>query len=135
MSKSVARLLKYGITSLVCLAAGVALCFSGGLFQATAWLDRFRILSDACFVPGALVFLFGVLVWLSNDGALLGISYALVTAFKALIPGGLKDRESYGQYAARKREGGKTHCGFLLIVGGIFLAISGVFLILFYTVK
>ncbi len=134
MKKRKANLLKYGITTVVCLALAVYLCFNRGLFAAEQWHDRIRVLSDAFFVPGMLVFLFGLLVWLSNDGALLGISYAISLVFKALIPGGQYSRESYGQYKARKQEGGKTHFDFLLITGGIFLAIGAVFLILFYVI-
>ena len=79
----------------------------------------------------AVVVLFGVLVWLINQGSLDAISYAVRTGLGRLIPGGgLQQPESYWDYLEkRKRIRGY---GFLFLAGAAALVIAGVFMALFY---
>jgi hypothetical protein len=98
-------------------------------------VEQYRILCDAFTVPGLLLIIFGSLLWVSNTGALDGLMYAVTTAVRFLIPGGrLKMEEKYGDYVERRREKPVRGYGFLLISGCVTMAISLVFMALFYAV-
>lgn len=124
-------LLKYGITTFVCLVVAASFAFSGGVLELDL-KNRYRILSDAFLVPGILSVFGALLVWLANEGAMDGVTWAVTNAFYALIPGLHLKRERYGDYVQRKRGKKTTGYGFLFIVGGVFLAASAVFTALFY---
>ena len=129
--RSKTNLLKYGISAAVC-AAMVWFYISVRDFSAQALVDKYRILCDAFTVPGLLAILAGVLLAVTNQGALDGIGYACSTAFKALIPGGRLKMEKYYDYVQRKNEKRVKGYGFLFIVGGACMLIAVVFMILFY---
>ena len=97
-------------------------------------MERYRIWCDAFTIPGLLLILSGLLVWVSNQGALDGISYALCGLARVFIPGaGLKQNmENYHDYLKRKEEKRVKGYGFLFFVGGVTLIIALVFLYLFY---
>lgn len=125
-------LLKYGISVAVSLAfAGVYLAGQGNLRELTQE-HLFRVLSDAFFVPGFLAVAFGALIALANEGSLDAVSFILSRAVRMLIPmARLGERETYGEYVARRREKKVHGFGFLFIVGGIFLAVGAVFMLLY----
>lgn len=129
-SKLKTNLLKYGITTAVCLAVmGVYLWG-----QDLASLDTknlFRVLCDSCFLPGFLSLASGLLIWLGNEGSFDGVGYALSHAVNMLLPGAQHKGETYKDYLARVR--GKEPLGFsfLLIVGLVFIAVSMIFLALY----
>ena len=134
MSKrGLTALLKYGITSVLCLGTSVSMAFSNGV-TAVDLRNCYRILSDAFALPGILVIFMALLVWLSNEGAMDGITWAVTNAFYSLIPGLRLKRERYGDYVERKRGKKVTGYGFLFHVGGAFLAIGAVFMGLFYSI-
>ncbi len=122
------RLLKYGITSAACLAVTVYTAYNRGFLEATTMEDKWRILSDAFYLPGILLVLVGLLIWLSQEGALLGISYVFKSLVRLVIP--FRRHESYADYRARHEEKDKGGFGFLIIVGLIFFAIGIVFVFL-----
>lgn len=131
MSKSVKCLLKYSIT-LVCglCIAGVILWNSDLLTQELQ--GTYRILSDAFSLPGFLCLFGGLSVWLSNEGAFDAVTWLVVSAAKALIPTMHGTNEKYGDYVARRRAKRASGYGFLFVCGAVFLAVSTVFLLLFY---
>ncbi len=124
------KLIKYGVCGGVCLVIAVAYLISRD-FLSLPQLDRIRYLCDAFFLPGILCVFSGALIWLSNEGTLDGVGYVLSYAFHALLPGTWNKRESYKEYLERKGEKRVTGYGFLFVVGGVFLAISFVFLAMF----
>ena len=79
-----------------------------------------------------MVLFFGLL-YVSGEGAFLGIGYALTWAFKALIPLGRKTQETYAQYRERKlgKEKKKRNHS-VLFIGLLFIAISIIFLVIWY---
>lgn len=128
-------LLKYGITAFVGALMAYGVISSYGLALAQTDAERYRILADAFTIPGVVIFLCGVLVAIANEGTFEGLSYVMTYAIKMLIPGGGKKHEKYGDYVERRREkGGVKGYGFLLITGGVFLALAAVFIALFYSV-
>ena len=95
--------------------------------------NRWRLWCDAFTVPGVLLLCAGALAWASSLGALDGLRYSLSLAVKALIPGRrLQKEESYGDYVARRRQNAAGGYGCMLISGGISVAISLLFLALYY---
>lgn len=128
------RLVKYAFsTAFVVLTGMIYLRLQG--FEEAELVDRYRLLCDAFSVPGVLLIMFGALVWASNEGALLGVSYVARQAVFALIPGKRLEREEkYGDYVARKRDNQVTGYGFLFYTGLVALGIAGIFMVLFYLV-
>lgn len=118
------KLIKYGASAaFVGLTAWLYISlrdFNGAMPQ-----ERCRMLSDAFTVPGFLLLMLGCLIRAGNMGALDGITYAL----RFVVRG---REESYGDFVERKRRSGKG-CGFLFLSGGVAVAVSVVFLILFYS--
>lgn len=127
------NLLKYGITTLAGVLSVFGVLRIEGFSSALAEADRFRILCDAFITPGILLILFGALVWLSSEGAMDGVSWAMINFVKSIIPGMGSRKESYGDYVERRHSGGKAKgYGFLIRVGAVFAVIGFVFLFLFF---
>ena len=96
---------------------------------------RYLQLSDAFFVPGIVMLLVGVLVWISTTGFFDSISYIATIGLRALIPLMRRDKsEEYYDYKARKEGKRINGYSFVLISGAIYLAIGVIFTILYFTV-
>ena len=98
-------------------------------------VEKYQMLCDAFTIPGVLLLMFGALIWVANAGALDGLSYAVTFAIRSLIPGGRLRDEKYADYVERKRENRVKGYGFLLIAGGVTMAVAIVFLVLYHTVS
>ena len=96
-------------------------------------LERYRTLCDAFTIPGILLLCVGGLTWASSLGALDGLAYVFHVMAKGLIPGKRLEMLKYSDYVMERREKESIGFGFLLISGAVVMAISIVFLILFYT--
>ena len=122
---------------LICLGVGLAfvlvVCAIGGFFRESV-KDNVQLLHNAFFSVGALMVLFFGLLYVSGEGAFLGIGYALNWAVKSLLPFGRnKVPETYAQYRERKlgkekRKGDRC----LLFIGLLFIAVSIIFLVIWY---
>ena len=122
-------LTKYG-----CCAAFVALLayvyISARDFAGAELWEQLVMICDALTIPGSLLILAGAMIWVSNMGALDGLSYAVTWTIKSLIPGARVGMdETYADYVERKREKPIRGYGFLFIAGGITMAVAIVFLI------
>ena len=133
MSKAKSLLIKYGSCSAFTAAmAAVHVALNRG-FAEMETVQKYRVLCDAFSIPGLLLVLFGVLVWLINQGSLDAISYAVRTGLRRLIPGGgLQQPESYWDYLEKRKQKRIRGYGFLFLAGAAALVISGVFMALFY---
>lgn len=125
------RLIKYAVGFGVCGAMALLYLYFHELDNLSA-ADRYRVLCDAFTVPGMLSILVGALLAVANEGAFNGVGYAVSIAVKALIPGGRNSMESYSDYLERKDGKKVTGFGFLFVVGGVFMVIALVFLMLFH---
>ncbi|MBO4652063.1 MAG: DUF3899 domain-containing protein [Lachnospiraceae bacterium] len=125
------RLLPYLVTALIAGAMTVGVYLSRGLTADSGKADRYRALCDAFTVPGILLIAFGILFWASSEGAFTGVKWLLRNAIYLLIPGKALDRVSYSEYL-KERSANKTRphaCMF--VIGGLFLLIAVLFLVLF----
>ena len=130
------NLTKYGISLSLALLMAYAFVAMRVDFEnpgATKLVDWYLILCDAFTVPGLLFTMFGCFVSLSNQGAMDGLGYVAANAIKMLIPGGALETERYKEYLERRRANRLRGYGFLYVVGLGCLAISGVFMVLFYS--
>ncbi len=134
MSKTVKdRLLKYGISNGICLVFAIVYALKQNIF-ALSEVDAFRVLSDACFLPGILVLFLGLLMWLSKEGAMDGVGFVLSRAVHLLIPGGGLKHETYGEYVERKRGKRSGSVLFMIITGAVFTVVGLIFSGLFMQV-
>lgn len=125
-------LVKYSLATLVAAALTVVYCASRDVFSQEL-MEQYRILCDGFTVPGLLLIMLGCLAWISGTGFFDGISYACSVAFKALLPGGRLTIQKYYDYVQERKEKRLHGYGFLFVVGGAFMAVSFVFMALFYS--
>lgn len=129
-----ATLTKYAVC--FCIEALIAflVIWSKGFFTDSAAVNV-QILSDAFFTAGILMTLFAGLLYVSGEGALIGIGFVLRNAVLAFIPMGRAKHERYADYRERKMgeiKGKNDRC--ILLTGLFFLAI-GIILTMIWYVK
>lgn len=92
-----------------------------------------QILSDGFSVSGVLLTLFAGMMFVSGEGALLGISFVLRNVVQAFVPMGRRNHEVYAKYRERKlgeMKKSTDHC--VLITGLTFLAIGIILTAIWY---
>ena len=127
-------ILKYGISTFIAVFLIWLYLSERDLAGATV-LEKYRMLCDAFFIPGILFLMVGGLVWASTKGAMDGISFLVQNLFRSLIPGArAHTTQKYYDYLQERKEKRKKASSyrFLFVVGGICMALSLVFLFLFY---
>ena len=127
-----ATLTKYA----VCFAVEVFIAFlviwSKGFFTNSAAVN-IQILSDAFFVSGVLMSLFAGMLYVSSEGALIGIGFVLRNVVLTFIPMGRAKHEKYADYRERKLSEAKNQDNSCILVTGLsFLAIGIVFTAIWY---
>ena len=123
-------------TYLICSIVGVGIIvfamFARNFAMETA-KDWMHVLTDGFFAAGALLMLFYGLMYVSSEGAFLGVGYAMGRVVQALVPFVRKQHETYQQYRERKlSKSHKKGDGAVFFTGLIFFAISLVFLLIWY---
>lgn len=121
----------------ICVGVEVLIAFlviwSKGFFTHSIAVN-IQILSDAFFVSGILMTLFAGLMYVSSEGALIGISFVLRNVVLAFIPMGRARHERYADYRERKlSEAKKRSNKYILVTGLIFLFIGIIFTAIWYT--
>ena len=126
-------LIKYLICFGVALLITLTVFWIKGFFTDNVAVN-FQILSDGFTVSGLLLTLFAGLLFVSGEGALLGISYILRNVVLTFIPMGRKNHETYAQYCKRKLGQIKKPGDYCILVTGLsFLLIGIVFTVIWYT--
>lgn len=120
---------------LICFCVGVGIVFAvftiKGFFGSDT-KQNMQILHDAFFASGALLMLFSGLLYVSGEGAFLGVGFVFGKAVKALIPG-KKEHENYAQYRERKMGKTKKSSDKCIFFIGLFFALIGlIFLAIWY---
>lgn len=120
----------------ICVAIEVLIAFlviwSKGFFTDSVTVN-IQILSDAFFVSGILMTLYAALMYVSGEGALIGIGFVLRNAVLTFIPMGRARQERYADYRERKLGKAKKHNDrHILVTGLIFLAIGIIFTTIWY---
>ena len=79
--------------------------------------------------------MFAGMMFISSEGALIGISFVLRNIVQAFTPMGRKNHEFYGQYRERKlaeKKASKSNDHCILVVGSFFLVIGIIFTVIWY---
>ena len=114
----------YGICFGIEAVVAFLVIWSKGFFTDSAAVNL-QILSDAFFVPGVLMTLFAGMMYISGEGALIGIGFVLRNAALTFVPMGRAKHERYADYRARKMgQVKKSGHGFILVSGLVFLFIG-----------
>ena len=126
------KLRNYGICVGIELLIAFLVIWSKGFFTDSVAVN-IQILADAFFVSGILMTLFAGMLYVSSEGALIGIGFVLRNVVLTFIPMGRARQEKYADYRARKlgaaKKGDNRH---ILVTGLIFLFIGIVFTVIWY---
>ncbi|MBQ3066306.1 MAG: DUF3899 domain-containing protein [Clostridia bacterium] len=125
-------LTKYAICFGIEVLIAYLVIWSKGFFtQSTA--VNIQILSDAFFVSGILMTLFAGMLYVSGEGALIGIGFVLRNVVLAFVPMGRAKHELYADYRERKlSEAKRRNDRCILVTGLFFLAIGIIFTVIWY---
>ena len=127
-----ALLVKYIICFAVASLITVAVFWSKGFFGHSVAVN-IQILADGFFVSGILLTLFAGMMFISGEGALIGIGFILRSVVLTFIPMGRQKHEKYADYRERKLRGmkkSKDHC--IVVIGLLFLIVGIIFNIIWY---
>ena len=124
------KLRNYGICVGIELLIAFLVIWSKGFFTDRVAVNV-QILADAFFVSGILMTLFAGLLFVSSEGALVGIGFVLRNAVLTFIPMGRAKQELYADYRARKLKEAKKHNNsYMLVTGLVFLVIGIAFTVI-----
>lgn len=120
----------------VCFGVEALIAFfviwSKGFFTESTAVN-IQILSDAFFVAGVLMTLFAGMLYVSSEGALIGIGFVLRNVVLTFIPMGRAKHERYADYRERKlSETKRKNNSSILVTGLFFLIIGTVFAVIWY---
>lgn len=128
-------LLQYSITTAIGVSVAVVIMAVKGLFGGVELEPQeiYKILSDAFFVPGVIIGGVGLIVFASHGGVfdMLGFSVRLFFDLFRRDVTKRKYRDFY-EYKEAKKDKQRSSILFLLLVGVAFIAVSIVFLVLYY---
>ena len=123
---------KYGICVGIELLIAFLVIWSKGFF-AHSLAVNIQILSDAFIVSGILMTMFAGMMFVSGEGALIGIGFVLRNVILSFIPMGRAKHEVYADYRARKLgKVNKSSNRYPLVTGLSFLFIGVVFTVIWY---
>lgn len=127
-----ALLIKYivcfGIASLIALIVFWIKDFFGHSLAV-----NIQVLADGFTVSGLMLTLFAGMMFISGEGALIGITFLLRNVVLTFVPMGRKRHEVYAKYRERKLSEIKKfgdHC--ILFTGLIFLLVGILFTVVWY---
>lgn len=113
----------------ICVGIEAVIAFlviwSKGFFAHSAAVN-IQILSDAFFVAGILMTLYAAMVYISDEGGLIGIGFVLRNAVLAFVPMGRARHEKYADYRARKMSQSKKHNNSYVLVTGLAFLFVGI---------
>lgn len=126
---------EYVITAAIGLAVAVLIALSRGIFSAEEIDAIITIVSDAFFIPGVLLLCIGLILYASNEGLFLGVAYGFKVIGRTITA--KKDEklvnEEYHEYYARMSQK-KVKIKHFLLIGTIFVAVSIVFVVVYFFV-
>lgn len=122
----------------ICFGIEVLIAFlviwSDGFFTHSTAVNL-QIVADAFFVPGIMMMLFAGMMYISSEGALIGIGFVMRNVVLAFLPMGRARHERYADYRARKLSQAKKHDNSCILVSGlVFLFIGVVLTVIWYAV-
>ncbi len=96
--------------------------------------ENMQVLADGFFVSGILITLFAGMMYVSGQGALIGIGFVLRNVVLAFTPMGRAKHEVYAKYRERRMsEMKKSSDHAILFTGLLFLTVGIIFTVIWYT--
>ncbi|NLE68677.1 MAG: DUF3899 domain-containing protein [Clostridiales bacterium] len=127
------RFRRYFIGGLIALAMSLLLLWERGTFSQADDIQWLKDLSDAFFVPGVLFAGIGGLIFVAGNGIFDMLNFG-VKKVLLLIRSEKHQKafpRTYYDYLQRKNRRDNKGFGHLLIIGGVFLALSALFTLLY----
>ena len=125
----------YVLATAFAIVFAVVIALSRGIFFVEEIDMLITILSDAVLIPGIILLGIGLIIFASNQGLFLGVAYGFKMIGRTITT--KKDEklvdEEYHEYYARQNEK-KIDCKCFLIVGGTFVALSVLLVIVYFCV-
>ena len=104
MNKIVKNILKYSISFLIATGIFFLVISIRNIYSTTDLQQIYRYLSDGFIIPGVLFIAVGLLIFLSNEGALRGVGYVVKRAVLMLLPFLGAKHETYAEYCANYKK-------------------------------
>ncbi len=122
----------YLITTIIGILFFIAIISMKNIFEKNTSTEIFHVLTDATFVPGLVLFGFGLLVLAYNAGTFDMLAYGMRMLFGKFFRN-ISDRKykTFYDYKTAVHEE-KKQCGYLIIVGLAFLGLSLIFLMIYF---
>lgn len=136
MNEKRSTIIKYAVAGLIGLVIAACYIFSNNVFKQQDATEIMKIICDGFSVGGLLLLLSGLLTFCNKNGVFDGIGYSFEIVFISRNwsrKRKFEDRRSFADYREEKAKKRSTSW-FLVIVGGIELAIALLFLGLYYLV-
>ena len=127
------KLRNYGICVGIEVLIAFLVIWSKGFFTESASVNV-QILADAFFVAGILMSLFAGMMYVSSEGALVGIGFVLRNAVLTFFPMGRAKQERYADYRERKLSEAKKHDYRCILVTGLAFLFVGIVLTVIWNV-
>lgn len=130
--------LKKFLPYLICFGIGAAI-FLAVIISNKIWTlsgyDVFRLLSDACILPGAMFGGIGALVFAANGGVFDMLSFGIIRFFDLFRPNVRNEKyKSFFEYKQAKSD--RQHpFAHMLIVGLFFLMLSAILSLVWYNMN
>ena len=89
---------RYVIPSVIALIVAIVICIKSDIFALETSAEVFTVLSNACAIPGGVLFGIGIILWVTDEGLFNGISYGMKTVGRSLTARKdekIKDEEFY----------------------------------------
>ena len=128
------KLIKYAVCFGIEALIVFLVIWSKGFFTSSAAVNL-QITADAFFVSGVLMTLFAGLLFVSSEGALIGISFVIRNVVLAFLPMGRAKHELYADYRARKLGTAKKMEISSVLVTGLFFLLIGILLTAIWSIK
>ena len=124
-------ILEYSITTGICLILAFLICVLGGIFSYNESFRIYGLLCDGFFISGVVCLSVGVLVFVHNNGVFDMLIYGIQRFFSLFKKKPREQKyETFYDYHVARAERPKSPFAFLLIIGGTFILISLIFLLL-----
>ena len=127
------KLRNYGICCGIEVLIAFLVIWSKGFFTDSASVNV-QILADAFFVSGILMTLVAGMMYVSSEGALIGIGFVLRNVVLAFVPMGRAKHEKYADYRARKLSEAKKNDNRPVLVTGLVFLFIGIVLTVIWDV-
>lgn len=122
--------------SLITLAVGIVVSvtelFVLGFFDVETLPEKYKILSDVFYIPGALMLCIGGLLWVSTTGFFDIFAFGFKKLYERITLSRENEFQKFYDYKETKVEKGRMKgFSFLFCTGGVFIFVAIIFDLLF----